>query len=164
MLLDILAFESMLFALFGVFAEVLGWLAYEFSIDRICEWGNLVKAAFDCYLPDLGKRLGYKLPLTGDEQRRFWIAVSCRAIYHRPLSPEEWPRADDSDQGLVHNKSNSAKGRDNVSEERGGEADDTNGEVVENEKPENRSVISFCECGDPITLLAPIVPLTPRRR
>jgi hypothetical protein len=136
MLLKIVTYESMFFALFALLAAVLGWLAYEFSIDRICEWGSLVKAAFDCYLPDLAKRLGYKLPLTGDEQRRFWIAVSCRAIYHRPLTPEEWPRADDSDQGLVHNKNNTAKGRDNVSEERGGEADDTNGEVVENEKPE----------------------------
>jgi hypothetical protein len=95
------------------------------------ELGSLVKAAFDCYLPDLAKRLGHKLPLTGDEQRRFWIAVSRRAIYHRPLKPEKWPRADDSDQGLVHNKNNSSKG-----DERGGEADATNGDVAENEEPE----------------------------
>jgi len=133
---DILTTRSMSFALFALCAAVLGWLAYEFSIERIYEWGGLVKAAFDCYLPDLAKRLGYRLPLIADDQRRFWIAVSRRAIYHRPLKPEEWPRTDDSDQGPEHNKINLSTGRENVSEGGGQEADDANGEVMKNEEPE----------------------------
>lgn len=68
--------KSMSFILFAVGAALLGWLSYEISIERIEEWGGLVKAAFDCYLPDLARKLGYKLPLTGDDQKRFWTAVS----------------------------------------------------------------------------------------
>ena len=72
------------------------WLVYELSIERIYAWGSLVKAAFDCYLPELANKLGYKLPPDGVGQRALWVAVSRRAIYHRPFSPEQWPRADES--------------------------------------------------------------------
>jgi hypothetical protein len=133
---DIFTFESMSFALFALCAALLGWLSYELSIERIHEWGSLVKAAFDCVLPDLAKRLGYKLPSTGDAQRRFWVAIGRRAIYHQPLKPEEWPRADDLDQGSEHNKIKSATGHENVGNGGGGETDDGNGEVVKNEKLE----------------------------
>jgi len=40
------------FALFALCAALLAWLTYQFSIEKIYEWGSLVKAAFDCYLPD----------------------------------------------------------------------------------------------------------------
>jgi len=46
---DIFRPESMTFAFF---AALLAWLTYQFSIEKIYEWGSLVKAAFDCYLPD----------------------------------------------------------------------------------------------------------------
>jgi hypothetical protein len=60
-----------------------------------------VKAAFDCYLPDLAKKMGFELPENGDGRKAFWVAVSKQAIYWEPLKPEEWkppakdPSADD---------------------------------------------------------------------
>jgi hypothetical protein len=72
-------------------ALVCAWVVYELSIERIYAWGSLVKAAFDCYLPELAETLGYKLPLDGARQRAFWVAVSRRAIYNRPLNPRSGP-------------------------------------------------------------------------
>ena len=80
-------------------AVVVAWVAYELSIERVRWWGGLVNVAFDCYLPSLAKKLGYKLPPNGKTQREFWEAVSRRAIYHRELEPSEWPRADATDNG-----------------------------------------------------------------
>lgn len=88
---DIFRPESMTFAFFAFFAlcaALLAWLTYQFSIEKIYEWGSLVKAAFDCYLPDLAKRLGYELPLTGDDQKKFWISISRRASFIELLSPK----------------------------------------------------------------------------
>jgi hypothetical protein len=64
--------------------------AYFLSVERVLEWGAAVKATFDCYLPDLAKRLGYALPESPDQQRAFWMAISRRAAYHRPLDSNEW--------------------------------------------------------------------------
>jgi hypothetical protein len=74
----------------AIVAAVLARTAYNLSIERVHTWGNLVRAAFDCFLPALAARLGYKLPMSGEEQRRFWIAVSQRVGYHYPLRPEDW--------------------------------------------------------------------------
>ncbi len=118
---EVLASESMSFALFALCAAIFGRLVYEVSIERIYAWGELVKAAFDCYLPDLAKKLGYKLPVTGDDQKRFWIAISSRSIFHRSFEPADWPRGDNSKQCSKDNKI-SAKGQEDVSEEENKEA------------------------------------------
>ncbi|WGJ15912.1 hypothetical protein QEV83_06570 [Methylocapsa sp. D3K7] len=112
----ILAPNSIAFALIALCAALLANAAYKFSIERIDEWGALVKAAFDCYLPDLAKKLGYKLPLNGDDQRRFWTAMSRRAIYHRSFRPESWPRADDADNVIDRHEISSDNNQENVSE------------------------------------------------
>lgn len=83
-----------LYGIFAVTSGVVSRLTYELSINKAYSWGTMVKAAFDCYLPALAEKLGYKLPLKGDEQKRFWTAISRRAAYHRPLKPEDWPRLD----------------------------------------------------------------------
>jgi hypothetical protein len=67
----------------GIAASFFSILAYRLSIERIHSWGRLVRAAFDCYLPALAKRLGYELPKTADGQRKFWTEVSQRVVYHR---------------------------------------------------------------------------------
>lgn len=56
-------------------------LAYLIAIAQIDPWGQLVNAAFDCYLPALAAQLGYVLPASADERRAFWSAVSVRALY-----------------------------------------------------------------------------------
>ena len=86
------------YSLFTILTALFAWLMYELSINRAYSWGSLVKAAFDCYLPELASKLGYILPLTGEEQRHFWVAVSRRAIYHRKFKPEDWARSKNLEQ------------------------------------------------------------------
>jgi hypothetical protein len=68
--------------------------AYLFAIELVYTWGDLVKAAFDCYLPALADKLGYRLPETGEERKAFWQAVSSQSIYWVPLEPEHWRPAE----------------------------------------------------------------------
>jgi len=65
-------------------------LSYLFSIELVYPWGDLVKAAFDCYLPDLAKKLGFELAETAQRRKEFWIAVSEQAIYWRRIKAEDW--------------------------------------------------------------------------
>jgi|SRR5580698_3719173 hypothetical protein len=81
-----------LFAAVG--AAVVARLTYALSIDQIYIWGNSVKAAFDCYLPALATKLGYKLRPETQNQRDFWTAVVQRAALYVPLQVEDWPAAD----------------------------------------------------------------------
>jgi hypothetical protein len=81
-----------LFAAVG--AAVVARLTYSLSIDQIYIWGNSVKAAFDCYLPALATKLGYKLRRETKNQRDFWTAVVQRAALYVPLQVEDWPPAD----------------------------------------------------------------------
>lgn len=47
-------------------------------------WGELVKAAFDIYLPVLAAKLGYRLPLSRKEEREFWDHFSIAITYRLP--------------------------------------------------------------------------------
>jgi len=76
--------------LVAIVATVVCRLAYLFAIELVYPWGDLVKAAFDCYLPDLAKKMGFDLPETADKRKAFWVAVSRQAIYWAALDPEEW--------------------------------------------------------------------------
>ena len=44
---------------------VIAALAYWQATARVKVWGDLVKSAFDCYLPALTKQLGFALPPPG---------------------------------------------------------------------------------------------------
>jgi hypothetical protein len=88
--------ETLLFLAVALAALAISRVSYKTAIYQVYAWGQLVKAAFDCFLPDLAKKLGYQLPTSRSEQHRFWRAVSERAIYHIPLEPKEWVRADPS--------------------------------------------------------------------
>lgn len=72
----------------GSLAVALG--AYRLSIGQAQIWGNVVKAAFDCYLPALATQLGHELPARLDERRAFWTAVGQQVVYHQPIKPEDW--------------------------------------------------------------------------
>ena len=88
--------SSLVFIGAAVLAALISRLAYIFSIHLAYAWGDLVKAAFDCFLPDLAKKLGYELPKTGHERLSFWTGVSEQSIYWRPLTPEDWTAAKSS--------------------------------------------------------------------
>jgi len=82
--------------LIAIVAAIVCRLAYLFSIKLVYPWGDLVKAAFDCYLPDLAKKMGFELPETADKRYEFWQAVSRQAIYWERLEPAKWkPPAND---------------------------------------------------------------------
>jgi hypothetical protein len=69
---------------------------YRWAVSCIPGWGELVKTAFDCYLPTLATQLGFELPTTEKRRRHFWTTFSQQAIYGREpdgLSPfriENW--------------------------------------------------------------------------
>lgn len=76
----------------GAFARV----AYEGAIERVQDWGDLVRAAFDLYLPALARQMGYELPNEADGPKgrvSFWTAVNSLFLYVQPLKPADWPRA-----------------------------------------------------------------------
>jgi hypothetical protein len=78
-------------ALAAVVAVGVASLAYRGAIDRAIAWGGMVKAAFDLYLPDLAKQMGYGLPLTQAERRAFWDDINRLFLYREPLPPDRWP-------------------------------------------------------------------------
>jgi hypothetical protein len=77
-------------AVAAAIAFVVAGVAYWWAILNVANWGDLVKSAFDCYLPALGKQLGYVLPDTHEERRTFWTAFSRLATYEIPLTPGKW--------------------------------------------------------------------------
>jgi hypothetical protein len=65
---------------------VVARLAYEGAIERAATWGDLVKASFDLYLPELASKLGYKLPAKDAERRRLWDALNNSFLYNQPVA------------------------------------------------------------------------------
>ncbi|HKO09243.1 MAG TPA: hypothetical protein VJ487_16160 [Alphaproteobacteria bacterium] len=86
------------------FAAIFYWRA----IDRASAWADLVRSAFDCYLPALIKQLGYAVPPTDVERREFWGEFSALITYERPMTPDRWPLA--SEVGAAKEKPESDKG------------------------------------------------------
>jgi hypothetical protein len=66
---------------------------YHWATARVGIWGELVKSAFDCYLPALAKQLGYELPESEADRRLFWGEVGRLAQYQLPTTPGRWARA-----------------------------------------------------------------------
>lgn len=57
---------------------------YCLAVAAIPAWGDLVMAAYDCYLPKLAEQLGFALPRSDAQRRRFWQEFSDMATY-RPF-------------------------------------------------------------------------------
>jgi hypothetical protein len=75
----------------------IAWLSYEGAVWRAIAWGELIKSAFDVYLPKLAQTLGYKLPNTKEERRSFWKAFSIMALYFEPMNPALYTPAEADD-------------------------------------------------------------------
>ena len=80
------------YAAAAVVGVIAARLAYERAIDRARAWGDLVRSAFDLYLPALAKQMGYALPDTATQRQRFWSAISSAFLYGVPMRPEAWPQ------------------------------------------------------------------------
>jgi hypothetical protein len=74
-------------------ALVTSRLSYRFAISRARAWGDLVRSAFDLYLPALARKLGYDLPGTLTDRRRFWKAMNHTFLENRRFDPVPWPAA-----------------------------------------------------------------------
>ncbi|MEO9614425.1 MAG: hypothetical protein ABJG86_22685 [Nitratireductor sp.] len=98
------------FLLYAIAAIVTAWLAYELAIERSVAWGSLVKAAFDCFLPDLGQKLGATTPQAAGESEAFWVGVSRQAIYNRPR-PQKAPATKKPAARAGKAKTNTARAR-----------------------------------------------------
>ncbi|MGN8108142.1 hypothetical protein ACTJLB_09140 [Paraburkholderia sp. 22098] len=68
-------------------------LAYLAALSAAVFWGEVVKSAFDLYLPALARAMGYELPKTAEERRRLWEALANQFQFHEPVQPEDWPVA-----------------------------------------------------------------------
>src|SRR5215469_1806994 len=82
--------SEILSALGIVGATVSAVAAYYSATFLIPQWGDLAKSAFDCYLPSLANQLGYLLPKTGNERRRFWTEFSQLVLYGTEFKPSDW--------------------------------------------------------------------------
>jgi hypothetical protein len=70
---------------------------YLWAVERAVAWGSLVKAAFDCYLPALVKRLGFVMPADEDERRALWTDINALVIYRQRMDLGRWKMADAKD-------------------------------------------------------------------
>jgi hypothetical protein len=81
----------------GVAAFATAYCSYRWAIVQVAPWGDLVKSAFDLYLPALGKQIGYALPPKESGRFAFWLAFSKLALYRRQLADGAWTWADISE-------------------------------------------------------------------
>lgn len=86
---------ALIFPVTAIVAIAVAGLAYSAAVGLAGAWGDLVKSAFDLYLPSLAKQLGYQLPDTESERRAFWEAVTSMFLYWTPLEPAKWSKAVD---------------------------------------------------------------------
>jgi hypothetical protein len=66
-------------------------LCYLGALSSAIAWGEVVKSAFDLYLPALANAMGYELPQTAEDRRRFWEAAANQFQFHEPMQPDLWP-------------------------------------------------------------------------
>jgi hypothetical protein len=99
------------------------YVFYRWAVSCVPSWGELVRTAFDCYLPTLATQLGFELPTTEDRRRDFWTTFSQQAIYGRepdgssPFQVGNWrktghPKAHAAD----HSSAHSEKASNDISE------------------------------------------------
>ena len=82
--------DSLATAIPIVLCLVVAYVSYTWALGRIIAWGDMVKSAFDCYLPALAKQLGYALPSEESARRAFWTDFSKLAIYRHQMTDKKW--------------------------------------------------------------------------
>jgi len=60
-------------------------MAYEGAIIRARGWGSSVRSAYDMFLSELAKRLGYEEPLDPQARKAFWTQLSSMVVYATPV-------------------------------------------------------------------------------
>jgi len=83
---------GMHYVAFAAATLAFGVFTYSWAVNRVTAWGDLVRSAFDCYLPALINQLGYAIPATEAERRNFWNEFSALITYEQAMATE-WPLA-----------------------------------------------------------------------
>jgi hypothetical protein len=109
------------FGLAAAIGLLVSRFAYWGAIDRARAWGELVKSAFDLYLPDLAIKMGYELPATASQRRNFWAAVSSSFLYQKPMVPEEWRIAKSTEVASPERSASEAAVEDDANEDDAGD-------------------------------------------
>jgi hypothetical protein len=120
------SFTAWKYVVAGAGALLLAWAAYEGAIERAKGWGELVKSAFDLYLPALAKQLGYEIPPNEKRRRQFWYAASDMFLHQQPLQPECWltaKPADNADGRVPKSSLINAERESNGEDNNGGKSD-----------------------------------------
>ncbi|MGT2469310.1 hypothetical protein [Paraburkholderia terrae] len=76
----------------GALALILARGFYEIAVSAAKQWGDVVKGAFDLYLPVLATTLGYELPATPAQQRKFWDQWNSQFRFHQKVDDTGWVR------------------------------------------------------------------------
>jgi hypothetical protein len=63
---------------------VLACLSYVFARNAVGLWGNWIKSAFDLYLPELRKKMEFKLPGTAADEVNMWKKFNEAIVFRRP--------------------------------------------------------------------------------
>jgi hypothetical protein len=122
------------YALLAAGSAVAALFAYSWAIERATAWGDLVRSAFDCYLPALVGQLGYAVPPTEAERREFWTEFNALINYEQPMTPDRWPltgQATGAKSGAAADNPAAENGKDaNKDADAKDEADGAAGEVA----------------------------------
>jgi hypothetical protein len=109
---------------------IAGRAAYALAVSSAMIWGDVVKAAFDLYLPTLAQQLGYKYPATGSERAAFWEAFTGQFQFHDAITPEKFVPLQSTDSEVEGGKLENQENQENQEEREGSEgkmeAADTN--------------------------------------
>jgi hypothetical protein len=70
--------------LFPLFLLILIYISYERARKASVQWGDTVKSAFDVFLLDLWKEIGFDIPETKEGKKKIWKRFNQAVIYGRP--------------------------------------------------------------------------------
>jgi hypothetical protein len=84
----------------GAVSIAFAGFAYRWASSSVIAWGDLVKSAFDCYLPALTKQLGFAMPLSEKERQEFWREFNALVLYQQPMTVGRWSLVSDHDEGV----------------------------------------------------------------
>lgn len=113
-------------AIFVVIARAL----YLASVSSLAAWGEALNSAFDLYLPALARKLGYRLPRSLVERRRFWNEFSSQITFFDPMRSEDWEEFAASAPRVSRPDSEHAEA-DRDAEDEGDEGDEPRGDKGE---------------------------------
>ena len=73
-------------------APLVSIVCYNAAVARAPDWGDLVRSAFDLYLPDLVNQLGYEMPRTNADRKGLMDALNGSFLLNWPVDSKFWKK------------------------------------------------------------------------